>query len=67
MSARGTERADAGWAVQGRTGHHGRGEPAGLEAAEHIFVPLDGQVGVHAALEEDLRAADGVELGDLFV
>ena len=38
---------------------------AGLDAAEQILVPLERQGRVHAALHEDLRAADVGELGDL--
>ncbi len=40
---------------------------AGFDAAEHFFVELDGELGVHAALEEDLGAADVGELLDFLV
>jgi hypothetical protein len=36
-----------------------------LDLAEQVEVPVEGQLGVHAALQEDLRAADRAELGDL--
>jgi hypothetical protein len=36
-----------------------------LDVAEQAFVPLDGKRIVHAALHEDLRAADGDEFADL--
>ena len=52
----------------------GRGEGVDVDggeffadAAEEVFVVGDGQVGVHAALHEDLGSADGDEFGDFFV
>ena len=37
----------------------------GLDLAEHLLVPLDVEVGVHAALEQDRGALEVDGLGDL--
>jgi len=54
---------DFGWAE----GVEVDGREVGFEVVEHVLVKLDGQFGVHAALQENLRAADIEKFTDFLV
>ena len=63
--ARRIEEVDELHELRRAEGVHVHLREAALDLAEEVEVPVERELGVHAALHEDLRAADGDELLDL--